>query len=191
MTGRTHDLAAFASLSYIIATYPPEQLTLSTALVAISANFIGGLAPDIDQPTADLWNRLPAGGIFGKLLASVLGGHRSISHSIFGIFLFGVGMRFLLYQMGQVLLVNMEVVWWAFMIGFISHLVMDTFTREGVPWLFPIGIKLGFPPFKALRIKTGGLIEKAIIFPCLLIATGYIYWVNYGKFLMILKQIIH
>lgn len=190
MTGRTHDLAAFASLSYIVAIQPPEHIALSTALVALSANFIGGLAPDIDQPTADLWHRLPAGGIFGKLLYPLLGGHRFISHSIFGIFLFGTGLKILLGSMSHILLVDMDVVWWAFMIGYVSHLVMDTVTREGVPWFFPVGIKIGIPPFKVLRMKTGGIIEKAIIFPGLLIATGYIYWANYGKFLMILRQFV-
>lgn len=191
MTGRTHDLGAFAALSYVVASQPPEQITLSTALVALSANFIGGLAPDIDQPTGDLWHRFPAGGIFGKLLYPLLGGHRFISHSIFGIFLFGAGVKFLLDSMSSVLLVNMNFVWWAFMIGFVSHLVMDTLTREGVPWLFPIGVKIGLPPFKGLRMKTGGIVEKFIVFPGLLFLTGYIYWSNYGKFLMILKRFVH
>lgn len=191
MTGRTHDLAAFSALSYVVATNPPDNLSLATGLAALTANFIGGLAPDIDQSTADLWHRLPAGGIFGKLLSPLLGGHRFISHSIFGIFLFGVGVKLLLEQMRYVLLVNMEIVWWAFMIGFISHLIMDTFTKEGVPWLFPVPIRLGFPPFKLMRIKTGGWIEKGIIFPGLILLTGYIYWSNYGSFLKFIKQFIH
>lgn len=74
MTGRTHDLAAFSALSYIVATTPPERISLATTVVALSANFIGGLTPDIDQPTADLWHRLPLGSIFGKLLSPLLGG---------------------------------------------------------------------------------------------------------------------
>src|SRR5258707_13912720 len=124
MTGRTHDLAAFTALSYILATQLIHPISLGTALVGFTANLVGGLAPDIDQPTADLWRRLPAGTIFGKLLSPILGGHRFISHSIVGIFLFGIGLRFLLDKISPVLLVNMDLVWWSFMVGFISHLIM-------------------------------------------------------------------
>lgn len=52
MTGRTHDLAAFTALTIAIATTPIPHMSLATAIVAFSANMIGGLAPDIDQPTA-------------------------------------------------------------------------------------------------------------------------------------------
>lgn len=190
MTGRTHDLAAFAALSYIIATQPIPQLSLGTAIFALGANFIGGLAPDLDQPTADLWRRIPAGSVFSRMLAPFLGGHRYISHSILGVILFGFGLKWLLKMAGTVILVDMDIVWWAFMIGFISHLVTDSLTREGVPWLFPIPIKFGFPPFKALRLKTGGFIEKGIIFPLLLILESWIIYANYNTFLIFLRNYI-
>ena len=191
MTGRTHDLAAFTALSYTVATQSlPDHISLATALVAISANFVGGLAPDIDQSTATLWGRIRGGSIFGRLLAPLFGGHRFISHSIIGIFLFGFGAKFLLQMMSGVLIVDMDIVWWAFMIGFISHLVMDTISRDGVPWLFPIPIRFGFPPFRFLRMKTGGLLEKTFIFPGLIILNIWIYYHYYGRFLEIIKGYI-
>lgn len=190
MTGRTHDLAAFTALSYIVATQPLPAISLATGLVALSANFIGGLAPDIDQPTADLWHRLPAGSVIGHLLSPFLGGHRYISHSILGVFLFGFGLHYLLSVASHVLLVNMDIVWWAFMIGFLSHLVMDTFTREGVPWFFPLPIHFGIPPFRALRIKTGGFIEKGLLFPSLLVTNVVIYYVYHQSILHFLKYSI-
>ncbi len=191
MTGRTHDLAAFTALSYVVATQSlPQDITLATAVVAISANFVGGLAPDIDQSTATLWGRLRGGRIWGKILAPLFGGHRFISHSLIGIALFGIGAKFLLELMSPVLIVNMDVVWWAFMIGFISHLIMDTLSRDGVPWLFPIPVRLGFPPLRFLRMKTGGLLEKSFIFPGLIILNIWIYYTYYGRFLEILKSYI-
>lgn len=191
MTGRTHDLAAFTALSYVVATQPlPQDITLATVIVAISANFVGGLAPDIDQSTATLWGRLRGGRIWGRILAPLFGGHRFISHSLLGIALFGVGAKFLLELMSPVLIVNMDVVWWSFMIGFISHLVMDTLSRDGVPWLFPIPIRLGFPPLRFLRMKTGGLLEKSFIFPGLIVLNIWIYYAYYGRFLEILKSYI-
>ncbi len=188
MTGRTHDLAAFTALSYIVATQPVQNITLGTLFVAFTANLIGGLTPDIDQPTADLWRRIPAGSIWGRLLSPVLGGHRLLSHSIVGIFLFGVGLKLLLQAINGILLVDMNIVWWAFMIGFVSHLIADTFTRDGVPWLFPIPLKIGIPPFRFMRMKTSGIIEKLIVFPGLIFANGYIYYKHYSVFVDLLRH---
>lgn len=190
MTGRTHDLAAFAALSSVMAFYPLPHLSLATAVVGFAANMIGGLAPDIDQSSSSLWHDLPAGNIIGKIFTPFLGGHRNISHSLLGIILFGIGAKFILTAIGKVLLVNMSLVWLAFMIGFISHLIMDSLTREGVPWLFPFPIKFGIPPVKSLRIKTGGFMEKLIVFPGLIALTGYIFYSNYNKFLSFFRHLL-
>lgn len=191
MTGRTHDLAAFTALGIVAVVQPLPHMTLGTLLVAISANLIGGLAPDIDQPTADLWRKLPAGIAVGELLAPILGGHRFISHSLLGILLFGFGLKYLLLLASHTVLVDMNIVWWAFMIGFISHLLMDTITREGVPWLFPIPIHFGIPPVKFMRVKTGGFVEKSVIFPLLLLFNAYFYYTHYHFFLHFIKNYIH
>ena len=190
MTGRTHDLAAFTALSYVALTQPIQHLSLSTMIVAFTANMIGGLTPDIDQPTAKLWHEIPAGSIFGKILSPLLGGHRFISHSIVGLVVFGILSYYALQLASHSLLVNMSLVWWSFMIGYFSHLVMDTITHEGVPWFFPIPWKIGIPPIKVLRVKTGGLVEKAIIFPGLILVTIYIYYLNYSKVLLFLHHYI-
>lgn len=190
MTGRTHDLAAFTAINYIFITQPIQHMSLATVFVAFGANMIGGLTPDIDQSTADLWMKLPAGSVFGKLLSPLLGGHRFISHSVIGILLFGFLSQKFLDSIHSILLVDMHLVWISFMVGFVSHLVMDTFTREGVPWLFPIPIHFGIPPLKFLRIKTGGIIEKSLVFPGLLIANGYLLFNHYTKYLDFLKHYI-
>ncbi len=189
MTGRTHDLAAFTALGVIAIMTPHESITLSTALVAVGANMIGGIAPDIDQPTAPFWRNLPITGYLGRSLTKLLGGHRFLSHSIAGVFLFGAGFRFVLQTLQPSFpRLDMDVIWWAFMIGFVSHLVMDTFTREGVPWLLPIPIKFGMPPFRVFRIPTGGFIERFIVFPALIIFNAYFYYLNYAKLLELIKH---
>jgi membrane-bound metal-dependent hydrolase YbcI (DUF457 family) len=81
----------------------------------------------------------------------------------------------------------MDIIWWAFMIGFVSHLVMDTLTQEGVPWLLPIPVKFGLPPIKAFRVKTGGFVERFIVFPGLLLITMAIFYLHYDM----LKVILH
>jgi inner membrane protein len=189
MTGRTHDLAAFTVLGVVALTHPLPHMTLATGLVAIAANLLGGIAPDIDQPTAPFWRNLPVGRIFGKVFHMLAGGHRFLSHSVLGVILFGVGWHFLL----QVLTpsfphLDMHVIWWAFMIGFVSHLVMDMFTREGVPWLLPIPVKFGLPPIKMLRVVTGGFIERFVVFPGLFLVNALFYFLYYGELVELLHK---
>jgi len=189
MTGRTHDMAAFTALNVIVMTQFVPHMTLATGLVAVFANLMGGIAPDIDQPTAPLWRNLPVGKYIGKTFDRFLGGHRFLSHSLLGAFVFG----FLFHYILQVLTpsfpkLNMQIIWWAFMIGFASHLVMDTITTEGVPWLLPIPIKLGIPPIKALRIQTGGFWERLVVFPGLILVNAYIIYLNYDKVRLILHS---
>lgn len=188
MTGRTHDLAAFTALGFIALTQPIPQMTLATGLVAVVANMIGGIAPDIDQPTAPFWRNLPVGRVFGKVFRLVIGGHRFLSHSLLGVVLFGFGFHYFLEILRPSFpALDMGIIWWAFMIGFVSHLVMDTFTREGVPWLLPIPVKFGIPPVKAFRVETGEFVERFVIFPVLLGVNVYIYYVFYEKLL----ELIH
>jgi inner membrane protein len=163
MTGRTHDLAAITAFGAIVVTQPVRPVTVATAIIALIANQVGGIAPDIDQPTAPFWRNLPIGKYFGKGIDKLLGGHRFLTHSLLGLVLFGVGFNFLLDLLTPIMPhVDTGIVWWAFMIGMLSHLILDTFTKEGVPWLLPLPFKFGFPPLKRLRITTGKIGEKLL-----------------------------
>lgn len=189
MTGRTHDLAAITVLGIIVLSQPPRTVTLATAIVAVFANLIGGIAPDADQPTAPFWRNLPVGKYFGRAFGMLNGGHRFITHSLIGVALFGFAAHWLLVSLRPILgSVDRDLVWWAFMIGMISHLIMDSFTKEGVPWLLPVPIKFGFPPLKRLRITTGKLVEKLGIFPALLIFNAIWYASHYQRILEILHR---
>ena len=190
MTGRTHDLAAFTTLTCFLATQPLIKMSLATLVAAVAANMIGGLAPDIDQPTGKLWRKIPAGTLIGKIFHPFLGTHRSASHSLLGIFLFGFIASKILSYIHTFLLTDMTVVWWSLMFGVGSHLIADTFTKEGVLWLFPIPIRFGIPPIKALRITTGKLIETSFVFPGLLLLNAYMIYANYGKFIDFLRRYI-
>lgn len=190
MTGRTHDLTALTALNFAIISQPIPQITLGTAILALSAGFIGGLAPDLDQPTANLWRRLPLGPFFGSLIAPIMGRHRFISHSLVGIFIFGIIAKILLNWMSTFVIVDIDIVWNAFLIGFISHLIADSVTHDGVPWLFPIPINFGFPPLQALRIKTGGFLEKYVIFPSLLGLNFYLFFNNHQLYKELIQKLI-
>lgn len=145
-------------------------MSLATIIAALLANQLGGIAPDIDQPTAPFWRNLPIGGIFGRFFGKMLGGHRFLTHSLLGLALMGFLVNLLLTFLHPIIPnVDIGIVWWAFIIGMISHLVMDSFTKEGVPWLLPIPIKFGFPPLRRMRITTGKKIENFIILPALIV----------------------
>lgn len=188
MTGRTHDLTAFTALSFVVATQNIGTMTLATAFVAFTANMLGALAPDIDQSTGALWRKIRFGAILGKFLYPIFGGHRHISHSILGIVFFGVVSKVLLLLIQNVLIVDIEIVWISFMIGVVSHLIADTFTHSGVPWLFPLPINLGIPPIKALRFHTGSFVEKGIVFPGLILINMYIFYVYHKEIIEFLKH---
>lgn len=183
MTGRTHDLTAFTALHIAFLSFPVPDMSLATGAAGFGAAFIGGLAPDIDQPTASLWRRLPAGNIIGRIIAPILGSHRMISHSAIGIFLTGYLLARFLDFLSAVMLVDMDIVWWCFMIGYVSHVVIDLLNREGVPLLFPLPWLFGFPPVRKLRIPTGGTAEKTLIYPSLLLLNGYLIYTHYQTYL--------
>lgn len=191
MIARTHDLAAFTALSAVVVFMAPGPITLSTALLALLANQLGGIAPDIDQPTAPLWRNLPAARFFGKIFARMSGGHRFISHSIIGAVLFGIAVRFVLMFFQLIMpSAQIELVWWAFMAGLVSHLLMDMFTKEGVPLFLPLPLKIGIPPIKHLRITTGKKMELLVVFPGLVVINIWLYATHYSQMVAFLHNII-
>jgi len=173
MTSRAHDVFAFASLVTIAATYPPASLNVTTGISCLIGNIIGSLLPDIDQASNRLWDLLPGGNLVGKIFRKLFLGHRTISHSIIGIFLIS---KFLLWLLPKILnpdFINTEIVYYSVMIGFISHILIDSFTEEGIPLFFPIKLKIGFPPIASWRIKTGKWFENLVVFPGIIV---YILW---------------
>lgn len=194
MRARTHDLAAATSLLAVMAVLPQlPTVTFSTVILAVLANQIGGIIPDIDQPTAPFWRNLPIGGIFGKVISKMLGGHRFLTHSILGLALVGIAAHFLLLFLHPIMpSVQTSYVWWALMIGMLSHLLMDTFTKEGVPWLLPVPIKFGFPPVKSLRVTTDSWVETLIVIPVLIAIAGAILSWRYETFTVFIhSNIVH
>lgn len=189
MIARTHDVAAATLLMGVVLAQPLNSVTLATAVTALIANQIGGIAPDIDQPTAPFWRNLPIGGIFGRFIGRMMGGHRFLSHSIIGLALFGFLANLLLNILQPIMpRVDTGLVWWAFMLGMLSHLIMDSFTKEGVPWLLPIPIKFGFPPLRRLRITTGKKAEHFVVLPLLLLIAVWLFATNYPEISVFVDQ---
>lgn len=80
-------------------------------------------------------------------VANEVAGHRKFFHSIVATILFGALALLWLSQAG------LPFVALAFAWGYCSHLVADSMTRSGVPWLWPKLTPYGIP--RALRFTTG------------------------------------
>jgi inner membrane protein len=173
MVANTHNLIAFASLLTAAVYFPPDNLTLATLILALVANVIGSLLPDLDQASNRLWDLLPGGDGLGKLLKHVFLAHRTLSHSLIGLFLVYKAVYWLLPRLFNLNYIDYPIITLALMIGYISHLVADGLTEEGLPLLFPLKIKFGFPPFKSWRIKSGKWFEKYVVFTGVMV---YLVW---------------
>ena len=175
MTGRTHDLAAFTALTLVFINLPElPQISLATAIAAFGANFIGGLFPDIDQPTSDFWDNFRLGPFVAKVICPAFGS------------------KFVFWFIASILTLNIDpyIVWQAFMIGVLSHIIMDLLTKAGVPLLWPFKWVFGIPPVKWLRITSGKFIENFVIFPALLFWTGHMLYTHQDKVLLFVRQYI-
>lgn len=165
MTARTHDAFAFASLVTVAAYNPPAFLNLPTLFAAIIGNNIGALIPDMDNAGNRLWDLLPAGDLLGKVFRRIFYKHRTLSHSLLGAYIIYRLLAWILPKFLNPSFIDPQIVLAGIMIGYISHLIADSLTKEGLPLFFPLRFEIGFLPIKALRIKTGGWIEKLVIYP--------------------------
>lgn len=192
MTGRTHDLTAFTALLVVFLLLPEiPDMSFATAVAVFGFNFIGGLFPDIDQPTSDFWDNFRLGPFVAKVVCPALGGHRHFSHSVLGLVVIGWGSKQLFEPLSGIILIDFELVWWSFMIGVVAHIIMDLPTKDGVPLLWPVKVEIGIPPIKRLRMRSGKFTENYIVFPGFLLLTGYLLISNQEKIVQFIRAVIN
>ena len=112
-----------------------------------------GILPDIDHPKSKLGRKL-------KILSypiNFIFGHRGLFHSLF----IALSSSFLIWIIfGDYYI--------PFFIGFLSHLIADGITKQGIDFSYPFNF------FKVTgMIKTGSFIEK-VIFLLLIVINGYL-----------------
>ncbi len=141
MLARTHlafgFLSALALLPFINAG--------SNKYLFFGAVLIASLFPDIDQPNSKISNNIP---LLSKIV-NAFSKHRGIFHSAFCAFLLpGLVWYFLSNIYGV-----------ALFIGYMSHLVIDGFTKSGINFLHPFA-KLHLSGF----VETGTMMEWIVLF---------------------------
>lgn len=150
-------------------------------------SYFGALLPDIDQPAAELWNKLPFGHTLGQITDPFLK-HRNITHSILGFVGVSVLVHFFLLLMPTYWGIDPSFALLAFMFGYLSHLLADMITVEGIPLLLPYKKMFGLPPkpFEGVRIETGKWFENLVIFPAINLALIVMLWTDWSK----IKQLL-
>ncbi len=108
-------------------------------LYIIPICFLSCILPDIDHPKSFLGSKLK----FISIIIYNLFGHRTITHSLFGLILF---VLFILYINFFFLNFNFNIIYIIFL-SYFSHILCDMFTYKGINFLWPYKFKFRIPIF--------------------------------------------
>lgn len=128
---------------------------INSQAVFIACSGAGALLPDIDSIHSKL------GRVFMPISATIqlIFGHRGIFHTLLlPVVLLGFCKLFLPIYSGYYI---------PLFVGYISHLILDMLTPEGVPLLWPLKIHFSIP-----LVQTGGIIERVFLLG-LFVATAF------------------
>lgn len=150
MQGKTHivgGLAAGLLTAGYAASYDPTLAPTDAAglAVCLCASVVGSLAPDIDLHASK------AGHAAGAMswVIQLLFGHRTLFHSPLLVLILYVALNQLFPAYHTYIIY--------FLVGMISHLVLDMCNKKGIPLLYP------FPKrFHIASIKTGSAGESVV-----------------------------
>jgi len=146
MTAPTHTSFGILSLLSIGA-----MMGRPATLPAVGLVTIGALLPDIDTAQSTIGRLLfPLSAWLERRL-----GHRGAVHSLFALMVLGFA---------TVPLAMSNRWWWmALLIGFGSHLLLDTLNKEGVPLFYPSRVRAVMPRSQRWRIAVGSKAEMILM----------------------------
>lgn len=181
MTKETHSAGGylFAALLFnsFITTYLVDYNILYKLLLSIIcfqfAN-LGSLLPDLDTKKSYMGKKCP---YLSKFISKRCK-HRGFTHSLLFLILLNTLLKFIIYVgENNIILICAS---YGIFIGYISHIVLDLFTYEGVDLFFPLGFNI-----KLSRIKTSSKIEKHIYRVIKFISINFILYYLYIYFINI------
>ncbi|MDN3448702.1 metal-dependent hydrolase [Planococcus sp. APC 3906] len=139
MTGKTHIIGGIAaSLAF-------AQITHYDPVILLCSGTIGALLPDICHGGSKIGRSFP---VLSKIV-NVLFGHRTFTHSL--LFLVLMGILFNAIGVGEAISAG-------FLVGMVSHLILDMATKNGIKLLFPLKVTIRFP----ITATTGGTAEYLV-----------------------------
>lgn len=135
---------------------------LEVGPVEAVACFAASILPDIDTTTSGV-------GRFFRPVSRFLEsrfGHRTLTHSL--LFTFSLAALLLPLYFAS------PGVWFAFLYGYLSHLLLDTLNVNGVPLLWPNRLQFWFFPNRKMRVPYGSPTESTIAL--VMLFTGIFLW---------------
>ena len=144
-----------------------EQIAIKVIFYGMAG--LGALVPDIDNARSTIGKRL---GVVSRQIQKHAG-HREFFHSLLGTALVGAlvwgaqqGVAYALFRLGwpataESLVANIALA--GLLVGYLLHLVADSLTLGGVPWLWPSHTRFGFPPVRAWRFRSGSTVEPIVV----------------------------
>ncbi|MCL6559796.1 MAG: metal-dependent hydrolase [Firmicutes bacterium] len=134
---------------FFIGTSIGFMLTQEPSIVLTCAGISGlaSLLPDIDEPNSWIGVRMP---VIPAILKSAAG-HRGVMHSL--VAAAGISLLAFLSLKNPLYSVSL-------LLGYLSHLVLDSLNPSGVPWLYPYKKCFSLP-----LVKTGGALERFLVVP--------------------------
>ncbi|HAT4337588.1 TPA: metal-dependent hydrolase [Clostridium perfringens] len=127
---------------------PALYLSNELSILTLTGVGLGSLLPDLDTPNSFIGRRL---NIISYPLSKIFK-HRGFLHSITPvilIFILGIFLKSLFIK--------------SIALGYLLHLVGDTFSESGIKWFLPFYNKDIKMPLGILRYRTGGLKEYVIL----------------------------
>lgn len=182
MTGKTHQVIGLsAGLTAFFITSSPQYSPATFGALLVGSHLMA-LLPDIDTASGDIWKSIPFGKTISKVADPFLA-HRNLTHSILGVVLVYYGLKYLLQLTPGYWGINTEILIIPLMLAYLSHLVCDFITVQGIPLVFPYGKMMGFPPkpFEGIRIISGKWFENLVIFPIVNLYLIYIIFINFSN----------
>ncbi|MGG4263753.1 metal-dependent hydrolase [Peribacillus simplex] len=144
----------------LVVTLPIMAATDTLAIGSIAAVALGAVFPDIDEPHS--WIGCRTRGI-SDVLNKVFG-HRGITHSLVGI---------LVVFLTIVLMIGLTdfkaILGLYFILGYILHIVEDSFSKSGVKWLTPLSDQSFQSGMGVVWYRTGSIVENFIFLGSVLI----------------------
>lgn len=154
MTGKSHLVCGiFGGLTYGVIS---GDFSSSVLIPTIITSAIGGLTPDIDSPNSKIGRKIKP----ISWLANRLCGHRGLIHTPFFVAIVSCLILTLMFISNNI---NNYYLLISFVIGYTGHLLLDTFTVEGIMWLYPFNKK----KIHFTNIKTGSIFEYLISIICI------------------------
>jgi membrane-bound metal-dependent hydrolase YbcI (DUF457 family) len=141
-------LATHAAFGAFLTLGVTSLTELEITPAALGLAVLSSTLPELDHEGSEIGSLFP----FISRRLSRRFGHRTVTHSFVGLSAFGL--------MISPLWLFFPELWWACLLGYFSHILLDVFAPKGVLWFWPSLVPAGFG---TARVKTGSAGESVML----------------------------